>query len=163
MLPRMVWSQLLRLYVNFTVIITVISMKVQIFIATIPLVSDHLPSSDMSGPVPYGTVPRLTDFLRVCLSSNGSFYRDNLVGTAVYGVYASDPLAPTAFSVGFSAFKSTPILFMTGDYSQRLVLQYGDILMSTNASAVNVTRITHSTTNCELNAFFCTFSLIFLL
>ncbi len=74
--------------------------------------------------------------------------RDNLVGTAVYGVYASDPLAPTAFSVGFSAFKSTPILFMTGDYSQKLVLQYGDILMSTNASAVNVTPITNSTTNC---------------
>jgi len=30
-----------------------------IFIAMIPLVSDHLPWSDMSGPVPYGTVPRI--------------------------------------------------------------------------------------------------------
>ena len=78
------------------------------------------------------------------------FCRDNLVGTSVYGVYASDSLASTAFSVGFSAFKSTPILFMTGDYSQMLVLQYGDILMSTNASAVNVTPITNSTTNCKL-------------
>ena len=74
-------------------------------------------------------------------------YRDNLVGTAVYGVYASDPLAPTAFSVGFTAFKSTPVLFMTGDYSQMLVLQYGDILMSTNASALNLTPITISKTN----------------
>ena len=82
------------------------------------------------------------------------FHRDNLVGTAVYGVYASDPLAPTAFSVGFTAFKSTPILFMTGDYSQMLVLQYGDILMSTNASAVNVTPITNSTTNGKLECLF---------
>ncbi len=94
------------------------------------------------------------------LSSIGSFGRDNLVGTAVYGVYASDPLASTAFSVGFTAFKSTPILFMTGDYSQKLVLQYGDILMSTNASAVNVTPITYST-NCKFWTNFSTLSLSF--
>jgi len=30
-----------------------------IFIATIPLVLDHLPLYDMSGPDPYGTVPQI--------------------------------------------------------------------------------------------------------
>ncbi len=54
---------------------------------------------------------------------------------------------------------------MTGDYSQMLVLQYGDILMSTNASAVNVTPITNSTTDCKLNCafFILTFHFFFLL
>ncbi len=40
-------------------------MKLQMSIATIPLVSDHLPLSDMSEPDQYGTVLRLTVFFNV--------------------------------------------------------------------------------------------------
>jgi hypothetical protein len=49
----------------FSVLVIMPGMKLQIFIATIPLVSDHLPLFDMSGPDPYGTVPRLANAFHV--------------------------------------------------------------------------------------------------
>ena len=70
---------------------------------------------------------------------------DNLAGGAAYGVYSGDSLAP-AFSVRFTASKSTTLLFMTGSKTSFIVASYGDVLNSTLSTSALLALRNYSST-----------------
>ncbi len=60
-----------------------------------------------------------------------SSIRDDLFGTDVYGVYASDSLANSSFSVPFNANSSSLLLLATGDFSRYVVVPFGNVTVRT--------------------------------
>ncbi len=65
--------------------------------------------------------------------------RDDLYGTDVYGVYASNPLANSSFSVPFGANSSTLMLLATGDFSRYVVLPFGSVAARTTILGTSLT------------------------
>jgi hypothetical protein len=65
--------------------------------------------------------------------------RDDLYGTDVYGVYASNPLANSSFSVPFGANTSTLMLLATGDFSRYVVFPFGSVAARTTILGASLT------------------------